>query len=302
MPRLRPCGPYSLPAAAVRAAFVALPDGICYTFYRDFGKKNGGRCPAGKRNHAMKKLLVRLFCLVCAAGLVFSLWNIWTILSEYREGDRMYESAASQYVSSQPEQQAETDPNKVPIQVDFDHLKAQNPDVVGWLYCEGTPINYPVMQGRTNDDYLYTMLDGSYNKAGSLFLDCAADPGFQDPAPVIYGHSMKNDSMFGTLHDFSKQEYYDAHPVMWLLTPEKNWRLDLIAGYVTVDTDQVYQKLGSVEALQTYLSSVMRKSSFAANTTVDVSKVERAVFLSTCSYETENSRYILVGIPVEVNG
>ena len=89
----------------------------------------------------MKKLLVRLFCLVCAAGLVFSLWNIWTILSEYREGDRMYESAASQYVSSQPEQQAETDLNKVPIQVDFDHLKAQNPDVVGWLYCEGTPIN-----------------------------------------------------------------------------------------------------------------------------------------------------------------
>ncbi len=250
----------------------------------------------------MKKLLVRLFCLVCAAGLVFSLWNIWTILSEYREGDQMYESAASQYVSSQPEQQAAADPNKVPIQVDFDHLKAQNPDVVGWLYCEGTPINYPVMQGRTNDDYLYTMLDGSYNKAGSLFLDCAADPGFQDPAPVIYGHSMKNDSMFGTLHDFSKQEYYDAHPVMWLLTPEKNWRLDLIAGYVTVDTDQVYQKLGSVEALQTYLSSVMRKSSFAANTTVDVSKVERGVFLSTCSYETENSRYILVGLPVEVNG
>lgn len=250
----------------------------------------------------MKKLLVRLFCLACAAGLVFSLWNIWTILSEYREGDQMYESAASQYVSSQPEQQAETDPNKVPIQVDFDHLKAQNPDVVGWLYCEGTPINYPVMQGRTNDDYLYTMLDGSYNKAGSLFLDCAADPGFQDPAPVIYGHSMKNDSMFGTLHDFSKQEYYDAHPVMWLLTPEKNWRLDLIAGYVTVDTDQVYQKLGSVEAFQTYLSSVMRKSSFAGNTTVDVSKVERGVFLSTCSYETENSRYILVGLPVEVNG
>ena len=69
-----------------------------------------------------------------------------------------------------------------------------------------------------------------------------------------------------------------------------------------MDTDQVYQKLGSVEALQTYLSSVMRKSSFAANTTVDVSKVERAVFLSTCSYETENSRYILVGLPVEVNG
>ena len=186
--------------------------------------------------------------------------------------------------------------------VDFDHLKAQNPDVVGWLYCEGTPINYPVMQGRTNDDYLYTMLDGSYNKAGSLFLDCAADPGFQDPAPVIYGHSMKNDSMFGTLHDFSKQEYYDAHPVMWLLTPEKNWRLDLIAGYITVDTDEVYQQLGSVEALQTYLSGVMRKSSFAADTTVEVNQVERAVFLSTCSYETENSRYILVGIPVEVNG
>ena len=117
----------------------------------------------------MKKLLVRLFCLVCAAGLVFSLWNIWTILSEYREGDRMYESAASQYVSSQPEQQAETDLNKVPIQVDFDHLKAQNPDVVGWLYCEGTPINYPVMQGRTNDDYLYTMLTAATTRRAACF-------------------------------------------------------------------------------------------------------------------------------------
>ena len=77
---------------------------------------------------------------------------------------------------------------------------------------------------------------------------------------------------------------------------------DLIAGYITVDTDEVYQQLGSVEALQTYLSGVMRKSSFSADTTVEVNQVERAVFLSTCSYETENSRYILVGIPVEVNG
>ena len=73
----------------------------------------------------MKELLVRLFCLVCAAGLVFSLWNIWTILSEYREGDRMYESAASQYVSSQPEQQAETDLNKVPIQVYYQEHQPQ---------------------------------------------------------------------------------------------------------------------------------------------------------------------------------
>ena len=246
----------------------------------------------------MKKLLVRLFCLVCAAGLVFSLWNVWTILSEYREGDRMYESAASQSVSSQPEQQAETDLNKVPIQVDFDHLKAQNPDVVGWLYCEGTPINYPVMQGRTNDDYLYTMLDGSYNKAGSLFLDCAADPGFQDPAPVIYGHSMKNDSMFGTLPDYSSQEYYEANPHWYLLTPTADYKIELIAGYVTHSTSEAYSIPGTQEEKEKLIQTAFAKSDFTAD--VEIAENENLITLSTCSYEYNNARYVLVGVLKEL--
>lgn len=265
----------------------------------------------------MKKFFYRLALLLCAAVILVSAFQLYRIYSGYAKGEALYENAAQRYTVILPEatqddaqttdgsskpaaSDTETGSEVItpPISVDFDTLLTDNPDVVGWLYCPDTPINYPVLQGADNDEYLHHMVDGSYNSAGSLFADyrCAAD--FSDPNTIIYGHNMKNDSMFGTLHDYSDPDYYDAHPILWLLTPEANYRVDLIAGYIAPADGAIYNAISDWEQLQPCIDQALAQSTFVSQ--ADYEEISRVITLSTCSYEYDEARYILIGIPVLV--
>ncbi len=146
--------------------------------------------------------------------------------AEYAHGTESYEEVAEQYVSEATDAE-ETEQNSIevpeltepeettPITVDFEALRKENGDVVGWLYCEDTPINYPIVQSEDNDYYLRRLLDSTWNIAGTIFMDYRNAPDFSDWNTIIYGHNMNNDSMFGTLQDYKKQAYYEEHPVLY---------------------------------------------------------------------------------------
>ena len=119
-----------------------------------------------------------------------------------------------------------------PIKVDFDLLRAQNEDVIAWIYCPDTPINYPIVQSSNNEHYLRRLLDGSYNISGTLFMDFRNSADFSDWNSIIYGHNIKNDSMFGTLPLYEEQSYFDEHPVMYLLTPEKDYKINIRTNFL----------------------------------------------------------------------
>ena len=184
------------------------------------------------------------------------------------------------------------------IQVNFDALKQENDDIVAWLYCPGTPVNYPVVQAEDNEYYLRRLVNGEANTAGTLFLDCRNWSDFSDQNSVIHGHHMKNNTMFGTLDDYSKQSYYEKHPVWQLLTPEKEYMVELIAGYVTNDASSAYQFGISVDEKVDFLEESIRLSDFRAN--VDWEKDDLLVTFSTCSYEYDAARYVVIGILKEV--
>lgn len=186
----------------------------------------------------------------------------------------------------------------IPISVDFDVLQEENPDIVGWIYCKDTPINYPVVQGQDNQYYVHHLTDGSYNAGGAIFLDFRNSDGFQDYNSLIYGHNMRNKSMFGTLENYKKQEYYDEHPVIWLLTRECAYRINLFAGFVTPADSQSYTLFESREALDSYLTSAVQKSTFQSR--VEQDTIDRIVTLSTCSYEYNAARYIVIGSLVSI--
>lgn len=248
----------------------------------------------------MKKYLRAAVTVLLVAVMGFSLFQLLKIWREYSAGTQLYDAAASQYTVSQSVPAADSQPEAEapPITVDFDALRAANPDVVGWLYCEGTTINYPVLQGEDNDEYLYHMLDGSYNSSGSLFLDyqCSAD--FSDLKSIIYGHNMKNGSMFASLRNYRDAGYYQEHPTMWLFTPTATYRIDLLAGFVAADDDRLYSYMADTNTLHTYLSMAMNKSTFESD--LSWSTVEQLLVLSTCTYEYDNARYLVLGVPTRV--
>lgn len=197
-------------------------------------------------------------------------------------------------VATFPEEQ---DP--IPVSIDLPALQALYPDVIGWLYCEDTPVNYPVAQGYDNNQYLRHLLNGNYNTAGTIFADYRNGDIGSDHNFVIFGHNMKNDTMFGSLVKYKNQDYYDAHPTFHYFTVDHVYRIELVAGYVTSISSDAYKvNFENEEQLQSYVDEAIKKSTFKSN--VEYVAGNRIVTLSTCSYEFTNARYVVIGVLKEI--
>ncbi len=181
---------------------------------------------------------------------------------------------------------------EIPISVDFDTLLEACPDIVGWLYCADTPMNYPVVQAQDNDYYLHRLPDGSRNAGGTLFMDYRNASDLSDRNTVIYGHNMKGGHMFGFFTNYRSQSYYDSHSVMWYLTPACAYKLELLTGFVTPADSQAYHFYDSDEKLAERLQECVGYSTFRS--AISAEGVMRIMTLSTCSYEYEDARYVLV--------
>ena len=179
--------------------------------------------------------------------------------------------------------------------MDFDALREVNPDVVAWLYGADTGLNYPIVQGSDNEYYLYRLLDGSSNKNGTLFMDYQCKADFSMPNTLIYGHNMRSGNMFGHLTHYKDPDFYAKHPYLYLMTPEQTYRIDLLAGCVVDYDAAIYNFQLSPE----YVNSCMSHSTFTTQTAY--SQGYNLITLSTCSYEYEEARYVVLGqlVPVD---
>lgn len=235
--------------------------------------------------------------LILAIGIItFSGYNLWNIYSEYTAGEKLYDQYADEFIISPkevPKQSPEEKEEEPILSIDFDALLARNKDVVGWIYIEDTPINYPIVQGSDNNYYLRRLLDGSYNIAGSIFMDYKNSSDLTDLNTIIYGHNLKNGTMFSSLKDYGAQEYYDKHPLMHLLTPEGDYVIELIAGYQTNIYSNIYKTPETAEELLLLYNEIVKLSTFKSNISLDHG--DRLITLSTCSEGGDESRYVLIG-------
>ncbi len=237
--------------------------------------------------------------------LLFSGYKVICVLGEYQQADSLYETVQQEYVEVVPtttkststgEQQEEEiePPSLAPIRVDFPGLISQNEDVVGWLYCPDTVVNYPVVQGEDNDTYLHADLSGEYLRSGTLFVNSTNDPQpMVDKNYIVYGHSMKNGSMFGVLLKYKKQSFFDQHPVWYYLTPNGDYRIELIAGAVVRTHRDIYTATLNGVVMTKELGVLQELSTFRSE--VPYTEEDAFITLSTCSYEFSDARYVVVG-------
>ena len=178
--------------------------------------------------------------------------------------------------------------------IDADALTEMNADYACWLYAPDTPIDYPVVHGEDNDYYLHRLFNGEHNACGTLFIDYRNLGDFQDPNTLLYGHHMRNGSMFKAITYYADQAYFDSHPFMLIVTPEKRYLLELFAGYTTSKSDHCYDIAISDESdMAAFVEEALGKSNFTAD--VEIKGGDRLVTLSTCAYAFENARYIAIG-------
>lgn len=177
--------------------------------------------------------------------------------------------------------------------LNFDAIWEIGEAAVAWLYSPDTRINYVVAQGEDNDYFLHRLLSGGDAKEGTLFVDFRNSPDFTDSNTIIYGHNMKSGSMFGSLHRYEKQEYYEEHPVMYLYVPGNRYTLELLAGcYVGVENPIFSALPPSEEERDSILYQAYHNSTFVSGITAG--KEDRLVTLSTCAGD-DTLRYVIIG-------
>ena len=191
-------------------------------------------------------LLSNLILILAVCVFVFSGYQLYQIFSEYHEGKKEYEEIRELVIQEEPnkETEEEKEPEVQPrFTVDFATLQQMNPDTVGWIrFEEPSEISYPVVKGRDNEEYLTRTFEANDNKLGTLFVDKDNTGTFTDRNTIIYGHNMKNGTMFAQLLKYKEQDFLEKYPYFSIYTPDgKESKYQIFVAGVVEDTAVNYQ-------------------------------------------------------------
>ncbi len=235
------------------------------------------------------KWIYKIIIAVLLVIIGVCIYKIVGILSEYHEGTKTYEEL--QLLAGVDTETFE--------HINFKALREKNKDVKAWLYSKDTVINYPVVQGKDNSYYLYRMVNKEWNGKGSLFIDYRCEKPFRTFNTIIYGHRMKDGSMFHSLTEYESKAYYDKHPVMQLVTPKHEYDVEIF-GVVRIPADSpLYKCTFDNDAEKADYLAQIQKNSLIDIDAVQVTAEDKIVMLSTCTYEFEDARLVVYGKLVE---
>ena len=186
-------------------------------------------------------------------------------------------------------------------EVDFADLQANvNKDIYAWIYIPDTLVDYPVVQHPTDNlYYLNYNLDGSKGYPGCIYTEDYNAKDFSDPNTVIYGHNMKNGTMFAGLHKFEDGEYFKEHPYVYIYTEEGLYVYEIFAAYESGSEHILYNNdFTNDYAYSKYLEGIYSLRSMNSNVKedVEVTTEDRIVTLSTCVANKSDRRYLVQGV------
>lgn len=143
--------------------------------------------------------------------------------------DKVPESV-EQVQTSEQETEVVEEENFLPNdRIDFDYLWTQNQDIVAWIEIPGTEVNYPILCSEDNEYYLLHNLDGSKGYPGCIYMETYNATDFRDPLTVLYGHNMKNGTMFGSLKKFQKEDFFNSNKELDIYLPDRMYKYELLA-------------------------------------------------------------------------
>ncbi|MBQ7615816.1 MAG: sortase [Butyrivibrio sp.] len=188
--------------------------------------------------------------------------------------------------------------DKATVEKELSSYMEAYPEMVGWLYFEDGHISYPIMQGSDNEKYRKLGYDGEEAWTGAIFLDSRSASDFSDSNSIVYGHNMKDKTMFGTLRDYREDPgYYDTHQYFLIITPENTYKYHIFA-YMDVPNHYViYDYVGKASLDFVKDAEPVRIKSYMDSEIV-VNKTKKVVTLSTCT-DKDELRFVVLGVMVE---
>lgn len=224
---------------------------------------------------------------ICVIGLVilgYAGYQFVTQFSDYKKSSDLYENAAKEYAPLKNDEDTDQTNWKDLVNVNISKLREENADIVGWIYFENEDISYPVLHSGDNSTYLRKAYTGETMSAGSIFMEGRNDSDFSDVHTIIYGHNMKDLSMFGKLKNYVKDaKYITDHEYFQIVTESEKYRYKIVAYKVVAPDSDIYTiyKDGGQDFLS-FVKEDIRKGSYL-DFNENVTDQDHLISLSTCS-------------------
>lgn len=249
-----------------------------------------------------------LLMITAGIALVLSCMSLLQSYEDYQKGTGTYEEMSHSYIQ-QPDKEKEErkdssetqksnkskETAQENLQIDFEGLQKVNPEIIGWIEIPGLALNYPLLQGKDNAYYLTHLADRQPGVSGSIFVDHHNQPDFSDKNTIIYGHNMKDGSMFASLDRYEASELYQKEPYFYVYIPGKVFKYQIFSCYAgSVGSEAYTYEFPKIEDFQGFLQTI--QSYAAYDTETKVKDTERIVTLSTCVNTNRNYRYLIHGV------
>ena len=256
-----------------------------------------------------RKITVVVLIAVIACVVIYFGYRTVHTLTTYKDEEQLHDVMLAYKPEQAPEDASVVElaepvsEHDVVINQSIDDLKSLNKDVVGWIYIPDTLLDYPFVRAKDNDYYLRRNIYGKWLDTGTIFLDYRNDPDFLDYYSLIYGHHMNNGSVFGEISYYADQAFFDAHKTGYIYTPYQDFRIDFFAYLVVAGNDANVYDPSYITQADNVKHIAYFQDNARTSEQVAVKALDRLVVLSTCSYEFNDARSILVGrlVPVRIN-
>jgi len=231
----------------------------------------------------MNKFITTALLLLAVALLCWGAWQWRQSAQEDRVSD------------GQMEIKPEIDPAEDPqaARMSFTAMQAENPDIIGWIAIDGLGVDYPIVQSTDNSYYLKYTAQRRPSDLGALFMDYRNHRDFSDFNSVVYGHYKKTGKMFGQLKRLRTQANFDKVTEGILYTPGKTYRLEIFAAVLADRASEFYQYIfPDPRSREAHLDMIRAQA--VCYRSIDVAVNDRLLVLSTCSYEYEGARTLVI--------
>lgn len=271
----------------------------------------------------MKKLIWKIILAASLLLMVVAATNIVLLSREYQKGINTYENlekyatvtqdsvevaqeikdtADSESTEEVVEEIIEGPQIAVNLDIDYDTLTKINEDFVGWIYYAPLELSYPIVRGIDNDYYTHYTFENVKNSSGAIFMDFLNKPDFSHFNTIIYGHNMRNGTMFGSLKKLlNDPSIIEEDPYIYIFTRDKVMMYEICAAYITNDSSHTYDLTQTTEEQTDYVEYIRDAADYYRNDTIlDKLPTEdtQLITLSTCHGLHTNNRTVIHGVLV----
>ncbi len=235
--------------------------------------------------------------IICLGIIIFESIGLYNDNKEYNIAETEYTALTQDAISVEENDAIPEGATYPPLHINYSQLKNINEDFVAWLYFPYFEISYPVVQESEIDEYLKKTFDGTYNSSGCLYTDILSTPDFTGMHDIIFGHNMRNGSMFGKLKKLSQSEDRDMirdNPYIYVYTENAVYQYEIFAYYVTTVGSDAYAVVTTQEEYDDFIAYTEKNSLFQKSVSLDLTTYPSVLTLSTCSGQSGSGRRFVI--------